>query len=188
METSDSDEDEMVENEAEMQKYTEMIYGLIHARYIQTPKGMKQMLLRYQKGIFGTCPRVLCEHQPLLPFGQSEQPRVSPLRFYCPRCQDVFLAQKARHEGIDGAYFGPNFAHMFVVNYPLLFIKPKQPFVGTVCGFKIHKSSINHPPKMEFDAATGGLRSVPRPMASFVEPSDGAKIGRKFIVNTFSGK
>jgi len=188
MECSESEEDEMIEDEAEIKKSAEVVYGLIHARYIQTTKGMKQMLLRYQKGIFGTCSRVLCEHQPLLPIGQSTVPRVSPVRFYCPRCQDVFLPQKSRHENVDGAYFGPCFAHMFVVNYPLLFIKPKQQFVGTVYGFKVHKSSANHPPKIEFDLSVGGFKTVPRPTAAFVDPNENTKIGRKFITSVVSGK
>ena len=188
IETSESDPDEIVESDTTFNSYAETIYGLIHSRYIQTPKGMKQMLLRYQKSVFGTCPRVLCEHQPLLPIGQSETPRASPVRFYCPRCQDVFLGLKARHENIDGAYFGPNFAHMFVVNYPLLFIKPKQDYVGTAFGFKIHKSSGNHPPKVEFDPLTGNTKNVPRPLPGFIEPENGAiKNMRKLITNVETG-
>ena len=45
METSESDDGaEMGENEEEIDKYAKLIYGLIHARYIQTSKGMKQMV------------------------------------------------------------------------------------------------------------------------------------------------
>lgn len=181
-EVSDS-EDDPAENEQDIGKYAEMAYGLVHARYIQTPKGMKQMMMRYQKGVFGTCPRVYCEHQPLLPYGRSEVPGNSPVRFYCARCQDVYAAQKSRHEDIDGAFFGPNFAHIFVVNYPLLSVKPKQKFLGTICGFKMHESSNNHPQKIVFDPATGSMKNLPRPKVEFADPLTVMKPTRKFITD-----
>ena len=48
------------------------IYGLIHSRYIATPKGLAIMKDKYLKGVFGVCPRVLCERQHVLPVGMSE--------------------------------------------------------------------------------------------------------------------
>ncbi len=100
---------------------------------------------------------------------------------YCPRCQDVFFPLKAKHDNIDGAYFGPYFAHMFVVNYPLLFVKPKQNFVGTLCGFRMHSSSENHPVKIEYSTQISGMRVVPRPAAHFADPA-GRPPARELIV------
>ena len=140
--------------------------------------------MRYQKGVFGTCPRVLCEHQQLLPIGQSNILGVSPIKLYCPRCQDIYNPQKAKYENIDGAYFGASFAHMFVVNYPLLFIKPKSDFAGTIFGFKMHASSINHPPKLEYSAAKNEAQKIPRPVANFAQAVDYQHIPtRKLIIN-----
>ena len=37
------------------------LYGLIHARFILSPKGMAMMKEKFTLGSFGYCPRVLCE-------------------------------------------------------------------------------------------------------------------------------
>ena len=107
---------------------------------------------------------------------------------YCARCQDVYLPQKAKFDGIDGAFFGTSFAHMFVVNYPLLFIKPKQEFTGTIYGFKMHSSSVNHPLKMEFLPSTNAVAVMPRPIANFVSTEVSKGPARKFIVNVQTTK
>ena len=58
----------------------EMLYGLIHVRYILTARGMAAMHEKHKKGDFGTCPRVLCEGQPCLPCGTVDVPRQSNVK------------------------------------------------------------------------------------------------------------
>ena len=58
----------------------EMLYGLIHVRYILTSRGMVAMHEKFKKAEFGTCPRVLCAGQPCLPVGTVDIPRQSTVK------------------------------------------------------------------------------------------------------------
>ncbi|KAA0038516.1 casein kinase II subunit beta-like isoform X2 [Cucumis melo var. makuwa] len=78
------EQNELIESAAEM------LYGLIHARYILTSKGMAAMLDKFKNYDFGRCPRVYCCGQPCLPVGQSDIPRAGTVKIYCPRCEDVY--------------------------------------------------------------------------------------------------
>ena len=89
------------------------LYGLIHARFIGTPHGMSLMKEKYTLGIFGTCPRVLCERQGVLPLGLSEELSTSRVKVYCPKCHDVYIPRQKQLD-IDGAYFGTSFPHIFL--------------------------------------------------------------------------
>ncbi|KAF3621785.1 Casein kinase II subunit beta [Capsicum annuum] len=128
------EQNELVESAAEM------LYGLIHARYILTTKGLAAMSEKYKNAEFGRCPRVYCCGQPCLPVGQSDIPRQSRVNIYCPRCEDVYTPRSRYHENIDGAYFGTTFPHLFLMTYGHL--KPQkisQSYVPRVFGFKVHK-------------------------------------------------
>ncbi|KAL4324596.1 hypothetical protein GQ457_11G021610 [Hibiscus cannabinus] len=128
------EQNELVESAAEM------LYGLIHARYILTSKGMAAMLDKYKNYDFGRCPRVYCCGQPCLPAGQSDIPRSSTVKIYCPRCEDIYYPRSKYQGNIDGAYFGTTFPHLFLMTYGHL--KPQkatQSYVPRVFGFKMHK-------------------------------------------------
>ncbi|KAL2962472.1 hypothetical protein AAZX31_17G144800 [Glycine max] len=90
--TFTEDQNELIESAAEM------LYGLIHARYILTSKGMAAMLHKYKNYDFGRCPRVFCSGQPCLPVGQSDVPRSSTVKIYCPRCEDIYYP-KSKYQG-----------------------------------------------------------------------------------------
>ena len=122
----------------------------------------------------------------MLPIGLSDVPQTSTLKMYCQRCQDVYAPTKQRHESIDGAFFGSSFAHMFVVNYPTLFSSAKQEFVGTIYGFRLHESSMNHPAKVVYSTISKSLERVRCPSPHF-EPfkHQGTRI---FIANVSPDK
>lgn len=101
-----------------------ILYGLIHARFVVTTRGLAKMAEKYKRGDFGRCPRVLCYQQPLLPIGLSDIPFQSPVRLFCPRCEDLYRPKSSRHGAVDGAFFGSTFPHMLLMVYPHL-IPPK---------------------------------------------------------------
>ncbi|CAH7673668.1 casein kinase II, regulatory subunit [Phakopsora pachyrhizi] len=94
------------------------LYGLIHARYIITSRGLAKMLDKFKKADFGRCPRVLCYTQPLLPVGLSDSAQLKAVKLYCPRCEDIYSPKSSRHGVIDGSYFGTTFPHMLFMVYP----------------------------------------------------------------------
>jgi len=108
-----------------------LLYGLIHARWIVTARGLSKMLDKYKKADFGRCPRVLCQSQPLLPVGLTDAPYEKSVKLFCGRCEDIYSPKSSRHGSIDGAYFGTSFPHLLYLVYPTL-IPPKSgpPDVG----------------------------------------------------------
>ncbi|KAF8113861.1 hypothetical protein N665_0045s0100 [Sinapis alba] len=127
------EQNELVESAAEM------LYGLIHVRYILTTKGMAAMLEKYKNYDFGRCPRVFCCGQSCLPVGQSDIPRSSTVKIYCPKCEDVYYPRSKYQGNIDGAYFGTTFPHLFLMAYGNMKPqKPTQSYVPKIFGFKVH--------------------------------------------------
>jgi casein kinase II subunit beta len=121
-----------------------LLYGLIHARWIVTARGLAKMvrilritssiffhpsssfqLEKYKRADFGRCPRVLCQQQPLLPVGLTDIPYEKSVKLYCGRCEDLYSPKSSRHGSIDGAYFGTTFPHLLFLVYPTL-IPPKS--------------------------------------------------------------
>lgn len=107
------------------------------------------MFDKYQNAEFGHCPRVPCQDQFCLPIGLSDLQRTSPVNVFCPRCQELYVPRSTKQAGLDGAYFGTTFAHMFLLTYPdLIFRSPSSSanafgeiYIPKIYGFRINKES-----------------------------------------------
>ncbi|KAF5390575.1 hypothetical protein D9757_002734 [Collybiopsis confluens] len=95
----------------------EMLYGLVHQRYILTRVGLSSMVDKYEAGIFGSCPRVYCMGTNVVPCGRSDMPGLDTVKLFCPNCNDVYVPPSSRFSGVDGAFFGTTFAHLFFQTY-----------------------------------------------------------------------
>ena len=74
---------------------------------------------KWDRGEFGYCPRVLCNMQRVLPYGEGVDLLQSELRVFCPLCQGLFKPDYYQHAKLDGYLFGPSFAPKFLVTYPI---------------------------------------------------------------------
>ncbi|KAJ1020252.1 hypothetical protein NDA18_005851 [Ustilago nuda] len=118
---TDSLEDDLSDSIRDsVEAQAKLLYGLVHARYVITTRGLAKMLEKYKRADFGRCPRVLCYQQPLLPVGLSDNPFQKAVKLFCPRCEDIYSPKSSRHGTIDGAFFGSTFPHMLFIVYPHL--------------------------------------------------------------------
>ncbi|KAI4101099.1 MAG: hypothetical protein LQ339_005222 [Xanthoria mediterranea] len=125
-----------------IEKSARHLYGLVHARYITTTRGLAKMLEKYKKADFGKCPRVLCGASPLLPTGMSDNPHIQSVKLYCAKCEDLYNPKSTRHANVDGAYFGTSFTNILFQVYPALVPdKSKERYSPRVFGFKVHASA-----------------------------------------------
>ena len=96
----------------------EMLYGLIHQRYICSRAGIQQMSEKYELGHFGICPRYNCDGVRVLPVGLSDIPGDDTVKLFCPSCLDVYVPPNSRFQTVDGAFFGRTFGALFLLTFP----------------------------------------------------------------------
>lgn len=96
----------------------EMLYGLIHQRFICSRAGIQQMSEKYELGHFGCCPRTNCEQARTLPVGLSDIPGKDTVKLFCPSCLDVYVPPNSRFQTVDGAFFGRTFGALFLLTFP----------------------------------------------------------------------
>ncbi|MCP9260170.1 Casein kinase II subunit beta [Dirofilaria immitis] len=108
-----------------VEQAAEMLYGLIHARYILTNRGIQQMIDKWHDHDFGVCPRL------------SDVPGESMVKLYCPRCCDVYVPKSSKHQNTDGSYFGTGFPHMLFCTSG----RKTKTTCNKLYGFKIHPTA-----------------------------------------------
>jgi casein kinase II subunit beta len=174
---NEPDEDLTEEQQEIIERNAEMLYGMIHARFIITAHGQQLMLDKYKQAEFGRCPRVLCNGHAVLPVGLSDLHLQNTVKLFCPRCQDVFVPKYSRHATLDGAYFGTTFPHLLLLQSPeLLTQRPKYQYVPKIFGFKIHNTAATSQPISASSSSTAPAIPVSAPPAVPAGSSSAAPI------------
>ena len=123
----------------ELEEACVVTYAYLHARFIMQPLGLKAMRRKYESGVFGMCPRFMCEGQNLLPVGVATQAGVDTVKLFCPRCLDIYESDSQ----LDGANFGPSFPHFFMqMNRDLKFPRKAEQMQYSFCGVPL---DVSHP-------------------------------------------
>lgn len=124
----------------ELQEQLAVAYGLLHARYITSPDGLSRVREKYEDVVYGSCPRLNCLGEPMLPIGLSSslssRKDPNPVRAFCPCCREVYNPRTP--QTLDGAFFGPNMCHIFIDDLGLKSRKKSYtPYVHTAFGFRV---------------------------------------------------
>lgn len=138
-------QDQLTDEQARIvESAAETLYGLIHARFITTARGLKLMEQKYNNADFGRCPRVFCGGQPVLPVGQSDIVRESSVKVFCPKCNDIFYPRSSRHKQLDGAFWGTTFPHLLLLtihNGPPPVERITTKYTPRIFGFRVRKAT-----------------------------------------------
>ncbi len=115
----EDDQDHLGDDEsALLETATQMLYGLIHARFLQTNRGIQALYDKYSSGVYGLCWNEQCEREKryVLPVG-SDIVGQSHVNVYCPSCGECYVPRNPKLQLIDGAYFGSSAAHILTLQY-----------------------------------------------------------------------
>lgn len=119
-------------------KYVEIIYGLIHARFLMTKSGLELIHKKYTDCVYETCPNYNCRAQ-CLPYGKNPDPG-RRLLMYCPACHDVYYCSRPECQYIDGSAFLSSYIVPFEHEYPSIKKIPPPPKPNLrIFGFKIEE-------------------------------------------------
>lgn len=174
-------------SKAVLSRSTELLYGLIHARYIVSKPGLTAMASKFEKNEFGACPRYYCDGMHLIPVGKTDIPGHETVRLYCPCCNDIYIPSSSRYLNIDGAFFGTTFPGLLVKMFPeienqcgIRIGKVNQNNIGIkLFGFKIHELSQSGPrmkwlrthPKTAEEIAEYNLCDLAIPVSDYSDSS-----------------
>lgn len=120
-----------------LQSSVTLLYGLLHARFLVSPQGLKVVLEKFSKAEYGRCPRVFCQGQGVLPVGETDLPMQSSVKVFCPRCGDLYSPSDFARV-YDGAFWGTTLAHLVLLGWPELKTTPNtNHYVPRVFGFRV---------------------------------------------------
>lgn len=127
----DDEEDRIIPTFA-IQKASEALYLLLHARFVISPRGLETIrhVMALDNTVFGKCPRSTCKGTGLLPYGHSNDYTSDPsvptvtassrkehdscCHRYCPACGEVWNSWESK---TDGCAWGPSWCHLFLLAF-----------------------------------------------------------------------
>ena len=169
-------DDMLTEQQHELvESAAEMLYGLIHARYILTSRGWWRCW-RSTSSATGRCPRVYCNNHPCLPVGTSDVFRTATVKIFCPKCEDIYFPRSKYQGNIDGAYYGTTFPHLFLMTYG--YLKPQKcatAYVPRIFGFKIREKNEQQRAEKAAPAGVAGGGGVARGRWAEARPRRGGR-------------
>lgn len=148
----------------------ELLYGLIHQRFITSRPGIQQMAEKYEAQHFGHCPRVFCNTTKVLPVGIYDTPGIDTVKLFCPSCLDVYTPPNSRFQSVDGAFFGTTFGCLFFMTFPDFQIAPQgdplnlastNPIFSTLSSSSLRETTI----LARRDSRSSSLTSATTPAA-----------------------
>jgi len=128
----ENDEEDLIIPPYAIQKASESLYLMLHARFIVSPRGLEAIrhVMALDNTVFGRCPRSCCRGTGLLPYGYSNDytsdasvPTVtiasrkehdSCCHRYCPSCGEVWISWESK---TDGCAWGPSWCHLFLLAF-----------------------------------------------------------------------
>jgi casein kinase II subunit beta len=137
----DEDDQDQVpeEDQAMLETACQMLYGLVHARYLLTTKGIQALHEKYVSGVYGLCWNETCASSKkyTLPMG-SDLVGQGGAHVFCPNCGECYVPRNPKLTQLDGAYFGSSAAHMLVLQFKNS-IEPGStlPYTPLLYGFRI---------------------------------------------------
>lgn len=149
-----TDADLKVPDVSIVESSAELLYGLIHQRFIITRPGLAAMAQKLDSGHFGYCPRVFCNNSRVLPTGRSDMPGLDTVKLFCPVCLDIYSPPSSRFQGVDGSFFGTTFPHMLMHTYrestkpqhmPALTQTKNRIYIPKIYGFRVSERAKSGP-------------------------------------------
>lgn len=140
---------------SDIESSAELLYGLIHQRYITSRPGIQQMLEKYEMQHFGVCPRVNCNGCKVLPVGRYDIPGQEMVKLFCPGCMDIYTPPNSRFHSVDGAFFGTTFGCLFFMTFPDLDIGPRlDASLSAMSRNTSQQPNRSPPPQVPFESPT----------------------------------
>jgi casein kinase II subunit beta len=132
----------------QVQRAAEVLYTLVHQRYITSPRGLdtvRRMLIQNRQ-VFGRCPRPSCRGMALLPYGESADYACRNSQRYCCSCGQAWEFWESK---VDASAWGPSFCHLYLLTFGKAELgnhyggMPQNPStVPTIFGFQVHSAAL----------------------------------------------